>query len=243
MPLTPPVVKYSALAKKATGRGIRACTITLSRKDRWLGATMNGPSLGTFSSPMTVGRQVAATRPRVVQRIASNIAIGVHLVSGLGRIGRGSLRRVRSRFTASCDRVRRAMVSCRAGCCARSPRRPPRPVRRPERNPSLRRCSRVRWQRLRPRPARGPPPSRHVGCPAVVRRKVRQGSGHDLGLPRRRLRLLPPRPRPSRGWYWNRAAMPWCSRTIRAMPSGFWVATAIGRPASTKASSRSRIPG
>src|SRR6188508_2182355 len=46
---------------------------------------MNGPSLGTFSSPMTVGRQVEVTSPRVVQRIASNIAIGVHLVYGVGQ--------------------------------------------------------------------------------------------------------------------------------------------------------------
>ena len=46
LPLMPPVVKYSALAKKATGRGMSAWTITLSRKERWLGATMNGPVLG-----------------------------------------------------------------------------------------------------------------------------------------------------------------------------------------------------
>src|SRR3954465_1742448 len=84
LPLTPPVVKYSAFAKNATGRGMRACTITLSRKDRWFGATMNGPFLGTFSRPMTVGRHVVDISPRVLQRIASNIAIGVHLVPGCG---------------------------------------------------------------------------------------------------------------------------------------------------------------
>src|SRR6476661_7544156 len=87
LPLTPPVVKYSALAKNATGRGIRACTITLSRNDRWLGATMNGPSLGTFSSPMTVGRQVPEISVRVVQRIASNNAIVLHLTQGCGPDG------------------------------------------------------------------------------------------------------------------------------------------------------------
>src|SRR6478735_7879472 len=86
-PLAPLVVKYSALAKNATGRGIKAWTITLSRKDRWFGATMNGPVVGTFSSPMTVGRQVELTSPRVVERIASNIAIGVHLVQGLQGTG------------------------------------------------------------------------------------------------------------------------------------------------------------
>src|SRR6478735_5483168 len=84
LPLMPPVVKYSAFAKKATGRGMSAWTITLSRNERWFGATMNGPSLGTFSRPMTVGRHVVVTSPRVVQRIASNIAIGVHLVQGCG---------------------------------------------------------------------------------------------------------------------------------------------------------------
>src|SRR6478735_343112 len=83
-PLAPPVVKYSALAKNATGRGIRAWTITLSRKERWFGATMKGPSLGTFSRPITVGRQVEEMSPRVVQRIASNIANGVHLIQGFG---------------------------------------------------------------------------------------------------------------------------------------------------------------
>src|SRR6476661_9914115 len=83
-PLTPLVVKYSALAKKATGRGMRACTITLSRKERWLGATMNGPALGTFSSPMTVGRHVPEMRPRVVQRIPSNSSIVAHLAQCCG---------------------------------------------------------------------------------------------------------------------------------------------------------------
>src|SRR6478735_3655846 len=78
LPLTPPVVKYSAFAKNATGRGISACTITLSKKDRWLGATMKGPSEGTFSSPTTVGRQVPEIRLRVVQRTASNISIIAH---------------------------------------------------------------------------------------------------------------------------------------------------------------------
>src|SRR6478736_7561911 len=99
LPLMPPVVKYSAFAKKATGRGIRAWTITLSRNERWFGATMNGPSLGTFSRPMTVGRHVVVTSPRVVQRIASNIAIGVHLVQGCGprAFGESVDRRVKRR--------------------------------------------------------------------------------------------------------------------------------------------------
>src|SRR6476661_5788801 len=84
LPLTPPVVKYSALAKNATGRGISAWTITLSKKDRWLGATMKGPSDGTFSSPTTVGRQVPPIRLRVVQRTASNISIVAHPAHGRG---------------------------------------------------------------------------------------------------------------------------------------------------------------
>src|SRR6478672_2421924 len=83
-PLTPPVVKYSAFAKNATGRGMRAWTITLSRKERWFGATMNGPSLGTFSRPITVGRHVEDMCRRVVQRMTSNISIGVHLLQGCG---------------------------------------------------------------------------------------------------------------------------------------------------------------
>src|SRR6478735_1592090 len=82
LPLTPPVVKYSALAKKATGRGISAWTITLSKKERWLGATIKGPSDGTFSSPTTVGRQVPPIRLRVVQRTASNISIVAHPAHG-----------------------------------------------------------------------------------------------------------------------------------------------------------------
>src|SRR5919205_2632135 len=81
-PLKPLVVKYSALAKNATGRGMSAWTITLSRKDRWLGATMNGPLLGTFSSPMTVGRQLPEMRVRVVQRTPSNSSIVAHLAHG-----------------------------------------------------------------------------------------------------------------------------------------------------------------
>src|SRR4029453_5790827 len=81
-PLTPLVVKYSALAKNATGRGMSAWTITLSRKERWFGATMNGPSVGTFSSPMTVGRHVVEISPRVVQRIASKTAIVLYLAQG-----------------------------------------------------------------------------------------------------------------------------------------------------------------
>src|SRR6266702_2158362 len=81
-PLKPFVVKYSALAKNPTGRGIRAWTITLSRKDRWFGATMKGPSLGTFSSPMTVGRQVLEISPRVVQRMTSKASIVLHLAQG-----------------------------------------------------------------------------------------------------------------------------------------------------------------
>src|SRR6478609_7589036 len=84
LPLTPPVVKYSALAKNATGRGISAWTITLSKKERWLGATIKGPSDGTFSSPTTVGRQVPAIRLRVVQRTASNISIVDHPAHGRG---------------------------------------------------------------------------------------------------------------------------------------------------------------
>src|SRR5690349_17605134 len=81
-PLKPLVVKYSALAKNATGRGISAWTMTLSRKERWLGATMKGPLLGTFSSPMTVGRQLPEMRVRVVQRTPSNSSIVAHLVHG-----------------------------------------------------------------------------------------------------------------------------------------------------------------
>src|SRR6185437_17052928 len=81
-PLKPLVVKYSALAKKPTGRGIKAWTITLSRKDKWFGATMKGPSLGTFSSPMTVGRQVLEISPRVVQRMTSKASIVLHLAQG-----------------------------------------------------------------------------------------------------------------------------------------------------------------
>src|SRR4051794_23986477 len=83
-PLMPLVVKYSALAKKATGRGMSAWTITLSRKERWLGATMKGPSLGTFSSPMTVGLQVPEIRVRVVQRTPSNSSIVAPLAQGCG---------------------------------------------------------------------------------------------------------------------------------------------------------------
>src|SRR6478735_3610461 len=83
-PLKPLVVKYSALAKNATGRGMSAWTITLSRKERWLGATMNGPLLGTFSSPMTVGRQLPEMRVRVVQRTPSNSSIVAHLAQGCG---------------------------------------------------------------------------------------------------------------------------------------------------------------
>src|SRR4029453_15104218 len=81
-PLKPLVVKYSAFAKKATGRGMRAWTMTLSKKDRWFGATIKGPSLGTFSSPMTVGRQLPEMRVRVVQRTASKTAIVGYLAQG-----------------------------------------------------------------------------------------------------------------------------------------------------------------
>ena len=42
---------------------------------------------------------------------------------------------------------------------------------------------------------------------------------------------------------WKSPAMPWCSSTVRASPSGFCVATAMGRPAATKSSRSPRIPG
>ena len=69
LPLTPRPVKYSALAKKATPRGMRAWMITESRNERWLEATMNGPSSGTFSRPVTVGRHRPEMRPRMLWRV------------------------------------------------------------------------------------------------------------------------------------------------------------------------------
>ena len=54
-PLMPGVVKYSALAKNATLRGINAWMMTESKNDKWFEATMNGPSLGMFSRPVMVG--------------------------------------------------------------------------------------------------------------------------------------------------------------------------------------------
>ena len=98
---------------------------------------------------------------------------------------------------------RRAMVSCRAVLlCTISTAPGCGPVHRPERNPSLRRCSRDRWQRLRPRPARGPPPSRRVVCRGrAASRGPRGQRPRFLPSPTAHLLLLPPRPRLSRGWY------------------------------------------
>ena len=86
LPLTPPVVKYSAFAKKATGRGMSAWTITLSRKERWLGATMNGPVLGHVFQADDGGPAGAGDRARAWSSgPPSNIAIGAHLAQGCGR--------------------------------------------------------------------------------------------------------------------------------------------------------------
>ena len=51
--------RYSALPTKTTRRGSRAINNTESRKEMWLGARMAGPSMGTFSRPVTaVGKTV-----------------------------------------------------------------------------------------------------------------------------------------------------------------------------------------
>ena len=75
LPLRPLPVKYSALAKNETGLGVSACTMTESKKDRWLGATMKGPSTGTFARPSTVGLHSVAMVPRVNTRVMSYSAM------------------------------------------------------------------------------------------------------------------------------------------------------------------------
>lgn len=55
-PLNPVPVKYSALARKTTGRGVTSGITTLSMKERWLLARITAPRFGTFSRPTTTGR-------------------------------------------------------------------------------------------------------------------------------------------------------------------------------------------
>src|SRR6186997_2084399 len=58
-PLTPGVVKYSALATKVTRRGSVSGMKSQSAYDRWLLARIAGPEAGTFSAPSTCGRNTS----------------------------------------------------------------------------------------------------------------------------------------------------------------------------------------
>ena len=60
-PLMPGDVKYSLFAKKVTLRGTTSGINIESLKERWLEAMMTAPLLGTFRSPLTLGRK-APTR-------------------------------------------------------------------------------------------------------------------------------------------------------------------------------------
>ena len=47
---------YSALPRNTTGRGDIVITSGESKNERWLGLRIAGPSIGTFSSPLTSTR-------------------------------------------------------------------------------------------------------------------------------------------------------------------------------------------
>ncbi len=69
-PLTPGVVKYSALAMKVTLRSRTAGRKKESEKDRWLLARIAGPAAGTCSRPSTQGRKASFSVPPTVTFIA-----------------------------------------------------------------------------------------------------------------------------------------------------------------------------
>ena len=220
-PLTPPVVKYSALAKKATGRGIRAWTMTLSKKERWFGATMKGPSLGTFSRPTTVGRQEPATSPR---NGPADCLKQCHRCAPRSWPRRGWLPAVRwpppGPAAVSTTATAPASSSSPSGA-----------------NPQL--------TPMQSRPLAMAPATSWARSPTITAcwvARSAKGSSDDSGF----AHGTPAAADSSSAeplMDWNRPAMPWCSSTIRARPCGFWVATATGRPAAAKLSSTSRIPG
>ena len=208
-PLTPFVVKYSALAKKATGRGISAWTITLSRKERWLGATMKGPSLGTFSRPMTVGRQVPEIEP------AGGPADAVkqlHRCAPRSMPRRGQLPAPRWR----CGRLGASWTTATAPAASSSPSGA---------NPQL--------TPMQSMPLAMAPATSCARSPTMMACCVRRsasGGGDDPGLADGAGRcggLVHSGSVDDA----NRPAILWCSRTMCARFSGFWVATATGRPA------------
>src|SRR3954449_12417527 len=72
-PLMPGVVKYSALARKVTLRGISTGMKNESQKERWLLARMAGRSSGMFSRPAIQGRQRRRRRgPRKMNLASQN---------------------------------------------------------------------------------------------------------------------------------------------------------------------------
>ena len=97
-PFTPVPVKYCALARKVTLRGVTIGITNESAKERWLLATMTGPSGGMLSRPSTVGRQIALASGGTTAWVTSyNMRPAFHV----DRVGAGSGGRVSASGSAA----------------------------------------------------------------------------------------------------------------------------------------------